>query len=176
MTTGNASGRADRKRRSFERAKTFSDYLGFHIRLVFFVTIGLFALILSYLDAVDYAEQGLRYTPKIAFRNHPVEITVALLCFVYCLLMFWQICAVVFTYFAWAAGPWRITRLVSVLPATLVVGLTVLVLATISAYSSLQLVRSVGVQPDQFPCDLDRFLRTTDYPFTPQKPEYCDGR
>ncbi|WP_394688173.1 hypothetical protein [Hoeflea sp.] len=149
----------------FERAKAFSDYLGFHIRLAFFGIVGVFALAIPVSRMISELSGGPPYRPT----DHFLELTVMAFCFSLSAVMLYHIFGVGRTYFRYYINS-RIIRF-AILPLYWI--LTLGSLSAISLYGAFQLLSTLGVDPYKFECLLNNYLGSTNYPLTPAIPERC---
>ena len=150
----------------FERAKAFSDYLGFHIRLSLFGIFGLFALAIPVSRMLAERTGGPAFSPT----DHLLEFAIAFFCFSMSLAMLIHIFGVGRSFLI----HYLKKQFVRIIVYPIYWLLTIGSLSAISLYGSFQLLSTLGIDAFQFECSLNSYLQATNYWFTPSKPSHCE--
>lgn len=158
----------DRFDATFRSAKSFSDYLAFHVRLLFCATVGQLAWAIPLSDVISSWERGLDYQPS----RHIIEFVVAAIFVLYALIMYVYIIRTGWRFLVRESS----SRLVRVGQVGLGLGFVLLETAaifTVAYLSTLQILNLLDVRWERAVCVINAYLSETNYPFTPPKPAFC---
>lgn len=156
----------------FTRAKSLSDFLAFHVRLLFCATLGSVAASIPVSNMLSAWDAGREYSAW----DHAFELSVMLLFLGYAIAMYVYILRVGFIFISNKISPSEasvFSRIVSLLLKTGFVVVESAAIVAVLMFAVLQILRIFEIDFSQAECVVQDFLSDTNYPFTPDKPAHC---
>lgn len=152
----------------FDRAKGFSDFLGFHVRFAFCVAVALVAL---GVPATSFISEGEK--TGIWALEDAIGILLFFVVIGCAARIGWLTLRTGLDYLHNDATSFLATATRRFFKVCYVV-IQVTVLLWILVYGGYQALNLTGVDTDEFICQVNSRLSETNYPLTPPKPSYCD--
>ncbi len=161
---------------AFRRAKMYSDFLAFHVRLLFCATVSEVAAAIPVSNMIAASQSGDIYYAQ----DFTLEIIVMLLFAGYAAAMYVHIILTGFEYIRS-----KISNIFFLKNHTFIRNFTILTISlsfmaiqtagifAVLAFSLLQIIKLFGIDLKDAICAANTFLTRTGYMFTPEIPPYC---
>lgn len=153
-----------------DRAKQFSDFLGFHVRLFFCASVAQIAAAIPVSNAISDWQAGKPYRAA----EHIPEMAVMLLFLAYATVMYLFIISTGWRYIGSVIGKVWLRRTLGNVARLGFVAVQSLAIAAVLVFSTLQIFGLFGIDDlSEVLCVANAYLSDTNYPLTPEKPAYC---